>query len=73
MSDLQNSEQENDNDRSTDVSVDVRPEVKLTGYRLVFMATLLSFGTRKAILTYMGQSISPTTLEWVAGMFLTAV
>ena len=56
--------------------MNVRPPplgVKFTGYRLVLVATLLSLGTRKAILTYMGQSIAPTTLEWVAGMFLTAM
>jgi hypothetical protein len=47
--------------------------VKLTGYRLVFMVTVLLFGTVKTILTYMGQSIAPTTLDWVAGTFLTAV
>jgi hypothetical protein len=47
--------------------------VKLTAYRLVFMLTVLSFGTVKTILTYMGQSIAPTTLDWVAGTFLTAV
>ena len=44
--------------------------VKLTGYRLVFMTTLL-FGTVKTILTYMGQSTAPTTLDWVVGTFLT--
>jgi len=47
--------------------------VKLTGYRLVFMATVFCFGTVKTILTYMGQSIAPTTLDWVAGTFLTVV
>ena len=47
--------------------------VKLTGYRLVFMTTVFSFGTVKTILTYKGQSIAPTTLDWVAGTFLTVV
>ena len=47
--------------------------VKLTGYRLVFMATVSAFGTIKTILTYMGQSIAPTTLDWVAGTLLTVV
>ena len=45
--------------------------VKLMGYRVVFMATVLSFGTVKTILNYMGQSSAPTTLDWVAGTFLT--
>jgi len=47
--------------------------VKLTGYRLVFMTTAFSFGTIKTILTYVGQSIAPTTLDWVAGTFLAVV
>ena len=57
------------------MDVDATPPplgVNLTGYRLVFMATVLSFGTVKTILAYMGQSIAPTTLDWVSGMFLTA-
>jgi hypothetical protein len=47
--------------------------VKLTGYRLVFMMTVTSFGTIKTILTYKGESIATTTLDWVAGTFLTVV
>ena len=47
--------------------------VKLTGYRLVTMATVFSFGTVKAILTYTGQSITPNTLDWVSGTFLAVV
>ena len=45
--------------------------VKLTGYRLFFMTTVFSFGVAKCILTYKGQSIAPTTLDWVSGTFLT--
>jgi hypothetical protein len=60
--------------RSVDMDATPPPlGVKLTAYRLVFMVTVLSFGTVKTILTYMGQSIAPTTLDWVAGTFLTAV
>ena len=47
--------------------------VKLTGYRLVTTATVFSFGTVKAILTYTGQSITPNTLDWVSGTFLAVV
>ncbi|KAF8258978.1 hypothetical protein EI94DRAFT_1814222 [Lactarius quietus] len=47
--------------------------VKLTGYRLLFMMTIFSFGTIKGILTYMGQSIAPNTLDWVSGTFLAVV
>ena len=61
-------------DLSADVDA-IQPPlgVKLTGYRLVFMATVFSFGTVKTILTYMGQSIAPTTLDWVSGTLLTVV
>jgi len=34
------------------------------------MMTVFSFGVTKAILTYMGQSTAPTTLDWVAGALL---
>ena len=44
--------------------------VKLTGYRLVSMATVFAFGTVKTILTYKGHSIAPTTLDWVSGTFI---
>jgi hypothetical protein len=45
--------------------------VKLTGYRLLNMSVVFAFGITKAILTYMGQSVAPTTLDWVAGVLLT--
>ncbi|KAI9442883.1 hypothetical protein BJY52DRAFT_1128450 [Lactarius psammicola] len=44
--------------------------VNLTGYRLLNMMTVFSFGIAKGILTYMGQSTAPTTLDWVAGALL---
>ncbi len=47
--------------------------VKLTGYRLLNMTTVFSFGIAKGILTYMGQSTAPTTLDWVAGALLAVV
>jgi hypothetical protein len=47
--------------------------VKLTVYRMLNMMTLLSFGIIKGILTYMGKSTAPTTLEWVSGTLLAAV
>ncbi|KAF8260542.1 hypothetical protein EI94DRAFT_1748173 [Lactarius quietus] len=56
--------------------MDARPPplgVKLTGYRLLFIATVFSFGTVKGILTYMGQSIAPNTLDWVSGTLLAVV
>ena len=44
--------------------------VKLTGYRLLNMMTVFSFGIIKGIITYMGQSTAPTTLDWVSGALL---
>lgn len=44
--------------------------VKLTGYRLLNMGVVFVFGLTKAILTYMGQSAVPTTLDWVSGALL---
>lgn len=38
---------------------------KLTGYRLMVIVLTVGFGLSKAILTYRGESIAPTTLEWV--------
>jgi len=63
-------------DHLEDADTDVAPPplgVKLTGYRLLFMTTVFSFGTVKGILTYMGQSIAPNTLDWVSGTFLAVV
>jgi hypothetical protein len=74
-SDHQNSNNEElGGDGSVDMDTAPPPlGVKLTGYKLVFMMTILSFGTITTILTYMGLSIAPTTLDWVAGTFLTAL
>lgn len=74
-SDHQNSNNEEPGgDGSVDMDTTPPPlGIKLTGYRLVFMTTVLSFGTIKTILTYTGLSIAPTTLDWVAGTFLTAL
>ncbi|KAH9001843.1 hypothetical protein EDB86DRAFT_404606 [Lactarius hatsudake] len=44
--------------------------VNLTGYRLLNMTIVFSFGIAKGILTYMGQSTAPTTLDWVGGALL---
>jgi len=74
-SDRQNSDQEgHGDDRLPDK--DATPPslgVKLTVYRLVFMTTVLSFGAAKSILAYKGQSIAPTTLDWVSGTFFSLV
>lgn len=40
----------------------------LTGYRLLVIILTSSFGLSKAVLTYQGQSIAPTTLDVVFGV-----
>ena len=67
-------QEEHGDDHSVDMDTKPPPlGAKHTGYRLVLMTTVFSFGTIKTILTHMGQSIAPTTLDWVAGTFLTVV
>jgi hypothetical protein len=34
------------------------------------MSVVFVFGITKAVLTYMGQSVAPTTLDWVSGAVL---
>ncbi|KAH9175797.1 hypothetical protein EDB89DRAFT_1847158 [Lactarius sanguifluus] len=43
---------------------------KLTGYRLLNITIVFSFGIAKAILSYKGRSTEPTTLDWVGGALL---
>ncbi|KAN0127279.1 hypothetical protein V8E53_014883 [Lactarius tabidus] len=58
-------------DHSADMDAALPPlGVKLTGYRLLNMTTVFSFGIIKGILTYIGQSTAPTTLDWVSGALL---
>ena len=44
--------------------------VKLTGYRLLNVGVILVFGVTEASLAHCGQSLAPTTLDWVAGALL---
>lgn len=44
--------------------------IKVTGYDLLNMVVILAFGIRKAISSYRGQSVTWTTLDWVAGTLL---
>jgi len=46
---------------------------KLTGYRLAVIMAVLIFGSIKIIVTYMGQSVAPTALEWFLGTCLIIV
>jgi hypothetical protein len=62
-------------DRSADMDTSTPAPlgVKLTGYRLLNVTTVFSFGFIKGILTYTGQSTAPTTLDWVGGALLVVV
>ena len=74
LSDQDSGQEGHGNDCLADMDATPPPlGVKLTAYRLVFMTTVLSFGTAKSILAYKVQSIAPTTLDWVSGTFLTVV
>jgi hypothetical protein len=44
--------------------------VKLTGYRILNITIILTVVSWKAILSYQGQSIRPTTLDWISGGIL---
>ena len=67
----QSDQEEYGDDRSSDVDATPPPlGVKLTSYRLLNMTTVFGIGITKGILTYMGQSVAPTTLDWVSGALL---
>lgn len=46
--------------------------VELTGYHLLTLAVILAFGIPKAISSYRGQTVIPTTLELTSGTLLAA-
>jgi len=45
--------------------------VKLTGYRLLNIVVITAVVSWKAVLSYQGQSVGPTTLDWITGGVLT--
>jgi len=45
--------------------------VKLTGYRLLNIVAITAVVAWKAVLSYQGQSVGPTTLDWITGGVLT--
>ncbi|KAI0061148.1 hypothetical protein BV25DRAFT_1917116 [Artomyces pyxidatus] len=47
--------------------------VKVTGYRLLTTAVVTGLGVPKAIASYQGESVVPTTLDWVAGVAATVL
>jgi hypothetical protein len=44
--------------------------VKVTGYRLLTTAIIVTFGTVKAMAALDGAAVTSTTLDWVAGVIL---
>ncbi|KAH9034545.1 hypothetical protein EDB84DRAFT_62163 [Lactarius hengduanensis] len=64
-------QEEHSDDRSANMDATPPPlGAKLTGYRLLNITIVFSFGIAKAILTYKGRSTEPTTLDWVGGALL---
>lgn len=57
-------------ERPTDLLVMPR-HPPITAYRLLVTSCALAFGMVKAVLSYMGQSTEPVTIEWVFGVFIT--
>ena len=45
--------------------------VKVTGYRLLNIFIITIVVAWKAVLSYQGQSVAPTTLDWITGGVLT--
>jgi len=45
--------------------------VKVTGYRLLNVTLVLTFGVSRVVLKYHGQTVAPTILEWVMGVIIT--
>ena len=45
--------------------------VKVTGYRLLNVTLVLTFGVSRVVLKYHGQTVAPTILAWVMGVIIT--
>ncbi|KAF8199869.1 hypothetical protein K438DRAFT_1511157, partial [Mycena galopus ATCC 62051] len=41
---------------------------RLTAYRILSFTSTVGFGAVKAVLSYQGQTTSPTTIDWIYGM-----
>ena len=55
---------------SCETSDDSLGSIKITGSRLLITVVTTAFGSSKAVLSYQGHSVAPTTLEWVFGVVL---
>jgi hypothetical protein len=52
-------------------SVGQKPQTKITPWRVLNSLLVLGLGTYKAAATYRGQTIGPTTTDWIIGVFWT--
>jgi hypothetical protein len=52
-------------------SVGQKPHTTITPWRVLNSALVLGLGSYKAITTYQGQSIGPTTTDWIVGVVWT--
>lgn len=52
-------------------SVGQKPHTTITPWRVLNSALILGLGGYKAITTYQGQSIGPTTTDWIVGVVWT--
>ncbi|KAJ7912467.1 hypothetical protein B0H13DRAFT_2007266 [Mycena leptocephala] len=54
-------------------SVGQKPRTKITPWRVLNSLLVLGLGTYKAAATYRGQTIGPTTTDWIIGVFWTLI
>ncbi|KAJ7853422.1 hypothetical protein B0H13DRAFT_2082724, partial [Mycena leptocephala] len=54
-------------------SVGQEPQTKITSWRVLNSLLVLGLGTYKAAATYRGQTIGPTTTDWIIGVFWTLI
>ncbi|KAJ7912490.1 hypothetical protein B0H13DRAFT_2007286 [Mycena leptocephala] len=54
-------------------SVGQKPQTKITPWRVLNSLLVLGLGTYKAVATYRGQTIGPTTTDWIIGVFWTLI
>ncbi|KAJ6574265.1 hypothetical protein B0H19DRAFT_935082 [Mycena capillaripes] len=54
-------------------TVGQKPHTTITPWRVLNSALVLGLGAYKAITTYQGQSIGPTTTDWIVGVVWTLI
>ncbi|KAJ6494972.1 hypothetical protein DFH09DRAFT_1002534 [Mycena vulgaris] len=51
----------------------MRSHPRLTGYRILFFVFTAGFGAVKALFSYHGQTVAPTTLDWMYGVVVVSL